>query len=466
MLTDFAAKNAKPKNKPYRLVDYSNLFLEVRPTGKKTWRYRYALFGKENSLSIGQYPDVSLIEARKAMEEAKALIKQGIDPNFVKRQTSFQAQYYHAQTLAVVTKEWFDTYLDTWSADTAEIIWRRFEIHLFPGIGNDPIASLTPSRMLAVFRKVEKQSRDVSQRVYKHTLKVFNHAKLTGRIKENPLIELGDALKKYKRGHFKAVPISQLPDLLKTITEYSPRLYRQTYLAVRLLIITAVRTNELIKARWCEIDFERALWTIPAERMKMKQEHVIPLSRQALAYFSELKEMNGHREWVLPRKGHYKKHMSEATIMRVIERIGYKDKMTGHGFRSVFMGVAKEKLHYPHDVPDRQLAHAPKGTNGKAYDRADYMNERIELMQEYADYIEDPINYQPRRKVTYDDREALFTIPSFKFSTSFGNIGFQFKHTQPADQSGATSKRQEGYGWTYQLLEPGRNLEIQKRTKH
>jgi integrase len=408
MLTNLACRNAKPQNTTYRLIDHSNLYLEIRPSGVKSWRYRYNIHGKENTLSIGQYPETSILDARNAMEEAKANIKKGVDPNHAKRQEQQQAEYANTQTFELVTKEWFDTYLDTWKPDTAEIIWRRFELYLFPYIGKDPIKSLTSAIMLKCFRRIEKQSHDVSTRVFKHTNKVFEHAGLTGRIDKNPLEFMYNALKKYKRGYYKSIPINQLPKLLKTLNDHNQRLYRQTWLAVRLLMLTAVRTNELIRAKWPEIDFEKALWTIPAERMKMKLEHVVPLSKQALVMFKELKEVNGHREWVFPRKGQYSKPMSNSTIIRVLERIGYKGEMTGHGFRSLFMGVAKEKLNYKHDVPDRQLAHTPKGNNGQAYDRATFLDDRIELMQEYADYIDDPTNYQPHRKVMYDNRNNGF----------------------------------------------------------
>ena len=219
MLTDFTCKNAKPKDKTYRLVDHNNLVLEVRPTGKKVWCFRYSLFNRENTLTISEYPSVGIAEARATMQDARTQVKQNIDPNDAKRQRDNQAQYGHSQTFQLVAKEWFDNYLDIWTEDTAEVIWRRFEINVFPEIGSDPIASLSRSRMLSVFRKIEKVSHDVSYRTFKHCVRIFKHAKDTDRIAENPIYDLGDTLKKYKRRHFKAIHIGKLPELLKKLQE-------------------------------------------------------------------------------------------------------------------------------------------------------------------------------------------------------------------------------------------------------
>ncbi|GAA3946790.1 tyrosine-type recombinase/integrase [Chitinophaga oryziterrae] len=197
------------------------------------------------------------------------------------------------------------------------------------------------------------------------------------------------ALKKYKRGHFASLSVDKFPKFLIDLHNYQGRLTRQTYLAIRLMFLTFVRTKELIQVKWTEIDFDKALWIIPAERMKMRSPHLVPLSKQATRILEELKQMNGKSEYVFPGFYRHKKHMSNGTILVALGRMGYTGKMTGHGFRSLALGILKEKLGYSHEIADRQLAHVPKSSTDRAYDRAQFLKQRTEMMQTYATYLDD-----------------------------------------------------------------------------
>jgi integrase len=387
-LSDVVCRHAKAKSKTYRLSDTENLYLEIRPSGNKFWRMRYTFDGKPNTSTLGEYPYITLLEARNAAAEQRTLLKRGIDPNGEKREEAERVAKEKSETFEEIIRDYHSHFIDNWTATTAEVIIRRFEIYLFPHIGGEPFRTLTRQQMLEALQRVEVLSPNIAERLLKHTSKAYDYASLKRGGEFDPTIGVKNSLKKYKRGNYKAVDIDELGDLLAAIESNRQRFDKQTYYATQLLMLTAVRTNELINARWQEINLDKAMWIIPASRMKMGLVHMVPLSRQVLKILRELKIANSHSEYVLPRKDDPQKTISDITVIRLLERIGYKGKMTGHGFRSVFMGIAKEKLKFAHDIPDRQLAHVPSGLNGKAYDRAKYLTERTDLMQKYADYIE------------------------------------------------------------------------------
>jgi integrase len=383
-----ACQAAKPKMKPYKMADGEGLYLEVTPSGKKYWRLKYRLHGKEKRISIGAYPAVSIADARKAKDELKKEISNGIDP-VLKRLQAAQTQALSQQLdFKSVAMEWYGKQVSLWKPKHAEIIKHRFEKYIFPSLGNFPLADIKPLMMLNCLQKIEKTAPDLSRRMKAACSHVFKYAIATGRAENDPTYGLEAAMKKFKRGHYASISVDEFPQFLTCLTDYQRHIHRQTYLALRLLLLTFVRTCELVEARWDEIDFEKAMWVIPAQRMKMNLPHIIPLSQQSLAIFRELKEMNSKREFIFPGYYNPRKYMSKNTMLIAIKRMGYNGKMTGHGFRSLALGILKEKLGYPHDIADRQLAHVPKSSVDRAYDRAQFLPQRIKMMQEYADYID------------------------------------------------------------------------------
>jgi integrase len=216
---------------------------------------------------------------------------------------------------------------------------------------------------------------------------VFKYAIATGRAESDPTYGLEAALRKFKRGHYASISVDEFPEFLACLNNYESHVNRQTFLALKLLLLTFVRTCELVEARWEEINFEKAMWVVPAERMKMNLPHMVPLSQQSLAILRELKELNANREFIFPGYYNPRRHMCKNTMLVAIKRMGYNGKMTGHGFRSLALGILKEKLSCSHEIADRQLAHVPKSSVDRAYDRALFLPQRIKMMQEYADYM-------------------------------------------------------------------------------
>ena len=264
----------------------------------------------------------------------------------------------------------------------------RLEKYAFDDLGHYPIHLLKPIVILACLQKIEKTAPEMARRVKQLCSHIFKYVIATNRIEHDLTHGLENALKKYRKGHFASISVDEVPELLKTLHHHKARLYNQTYLAIKLMFLTFVRTSELIEAKWSEINLEKALWIIPAERMKMREPHMVPLSRQAIAILEELKELNGKREYVFPGIPRPRKPMSKGTILVALKRMGFSKRMTGHGFRSLALGILKEKLGFSHEIADRQLAHSPQNTTDRAYDRAKFLLQHTEMMQQYADFID------------------------------------------------------------------------------
>jgi integrase len=244
--------------------------------------------------------------------------------------------------------------------------------------------------MLHTLQKIEKRgAHEMSRRAMQYCSQIFRYAIVTGRAERNPTADLKGALKPVKHGHFAALDVKDLPEFLQAIESHEVRLFIQTRLAIRLMMLTFVRTGELIKAKWDEFDLDTGEWNIPAERMKMRRPHIVPLSKQAIVVLRELQKLSGNRDYVFASAAKPRQHMSNNTILKALERIGYKGRMTGHGFRALAMSTIKENLGYRHEVVDRQLAHAHANKVDAAYDRAKFLPERRKMMQEWADYLDD-----------------------------------------------------------------------------
>lgn len=386
-LTDTAIRNAKPADKPQRLFDGYGLYLEVAPSGGKWWRLKYRHASKEKRLSLGVYPEVSLKEARSKRDEARKLLADGTDPGEQRKLDKLLKIDRAANSFEAVAREWYKKQLHTWVPHHATDVLRRLEANLFPDIGARPIAEIEAPELLATVGKIEKRGAyDLAHRVLQVSGQVFRYGIASGRCTRDISADLRGALTPHKAKHQAAVRPEELPDLLHAIDGYEAIGDRQTRLALQLLALTFVRTNELIGALWEEIDTEAALWIIPAERMKMRSEHLVPLSNQALAILDELRGLCGGSRFVFPGRNR-DKPISNNTMLFALYRLGYKGKMTGHGFRSVASTMLNEQG-YNRDVIERQLAHCERDEVRGAYNRAEYLPARKLMMQQWANHLD------------------------------------------------------------------------------
>lgn len=388
-LNDKQCKAASTQGKAKKIFDGGGMYLDVRPNGSKYWRLKYRFHGTEKLLALGVYPDVSLGEAREKRAEAKRKLKDGVDPSLHKKEQKIRAKENTKNTFEIIAIEWLENRKAVITDKHARTTLGRLEKDVFPYIGSYPMSEITPPLLLEVIRKVEARgAHDIAQRNLQTCGQIFRYAIQTSRAERDVAADLRGALKPFTKNHYACIEINELPDLLKAIEKNEQRLHPQKILATKLLMLTFVRTSELIQAKWNEFDLDNAEWIIPAERMKMRKQHIVPLSRQSVVLLKELKRLNGEREWVFPNQVRPMKPMSNNTILGVFRRIGFKGRMTGHGCRALAMSAIKEKLGYRHEVVDRQLAHARKNKIDAAYDRADFLDERRKMMQEWANYLD------------------------------------------------------------------------------
>lgn len=379
----------KPKEKTYRLPDGHGLYLEIRPTGSKYWRFKYRYGGKEKMLAIGVYPNITLKEAREERERARSLLARNIDPCLHKKERRLKVTAESDNTFIKLAIEWHEQWKQDKTPKHAQTILNRLEVDVFPFIGSLPVNTITPPMVLEIIRTVEsRQAFDVAKRIRQTCSQIFCYGVAVGRAQRDITYDLRGASRPYKPQHFPALKIEELPDFLHTLEKNEMRLYKQTQLAMKLLMLTFVRTSELINAKWDEFNLDEAIWRIPAHRMKMKREHIVPLSSQSLQILNELKRMNGHRAYVFPNQQKPQKAMSNATIVKAIRLMGYQGRMSGHGFRALATTTIIEKLGYRYEVIDRQLAHSARNKIRAAYDRAEFLEDRVKMMQEYADYVD------------------------------------------------------------------------------
>ena len=388
-LTNLQCKNAEAKKKPYKLSVGRGLYLEVRPNGSKYWRMKYRINGKEKRLALGVYPEISLKEADDRCTDARRLLDQNIDPSHHKQEKKRLAEQNAENNFEAIAREWHDNIKSKWTERHAKTVLGRLERDIFPFIGQLPITDIKPPQMLNCLERIQKRGAiEPAHRMRQSCGQIFRYAIAHGYCEYNPASDLSEAIKPMVRQHYPCIAINELPELLTAMERNEACLRLETRHAMKLLMLTFVRTKELIEAKWPEFNLEEAEWIIPAERMKMRKEHIVPLSRQAVEILKDLKAMNGQWEWILPGHHSPRKHMSNNTIRMGLHRLGFKDRMTGHGFRALAMSTIKEKLNYRHEVIDRQLAHAPKSMVTRAYDRAKFLDERKVMMQEWADHID------------------------------------------------------------------------------
>lgn len=384
-LNNIQVKNAKPREKMYRMSDGNSLLLEIHPNGSKYWRVPYSHNGKRRQISLGTFPIVSLAEAREMRTEQLKLVLKGIDPVEVRRQQKIENEMNHVNTLEGIAREWHEHQKHAWKERHAIRIMERLELNIFPQIGSRPIKSITPYEILAVLRKIEERgSYDMAHRVMQFCSSIYRYAVATGRAERDITIDLRGALKPAKTENLARLSESQLPGFLQKLelydTEYNGGVI--TKLGFKLLFLTFVRSSELREATWSEIDFDKSEWRIPAERMKMKEQHIIPLSTQSIAIFKQLKEITDtmYGDYILPSRQTPRKTMSENTFLKVIEVLGYKGAATAHGCRGTASTILNENG-WRSDVIERQLAHCERNQIRAAYNHAQYLPERREMMQ-------------------------------------------------------------------------------------
>lgn len=372
-----------------KLFDGKGLFLELHKNGSKYWRYKYRHLGKEKLMSLGVYPEITLAEAREKHRVAHKLVAEGEDPVQLKREATAHKKYEQGNTFEKIARDWLEYKKTEWSETNYATTKRRLQKDVFPVIGYVPIKSVTHQMLIDLSKTIqERGANELAKRVIQMSKHIFQYAIINGYAEKNVAEDLKGFIKTPTTKSYAAIDPKDLPDLLRAIDKHRSRMHRQSQIALELMMLTFVRTNELIKAEWGEFDMEHALWVIPGKRMKMKNDHLVPLSKQSIALIEELRGLHGNNHWVFPSRTRSMNHMSNNTILMALRRMGYGGIMTGHGFRSLAMTAIMERLGYPYDIPDAQLAHGKGGSVRKAYDRSKYLDQRKKMMQEWADYID------------------------------------------------------------------------------
>lgn len=387
-LTATAVKNAKPRNKQYKMADGKGLFLLVTQKGGKWWRYKYRFHGKEKLLALGTYPDTSLKDARNSHDKSRKLLAKGIDPSEVKKLEKAVGIEQTENSFQSIATEWITKFSPNWSAEHAHRITRRFKNDIFPWLGKRPIRKITAAELLQVLRRIESRGAlDTAHRAMQNCGQVFRYAVASGRVERDPTVDLRGALPPVQAKHHASISDpTVVGDLLRTIDGYEG--YFVTKCALRLAPLLFVRPGELRKAEWSEINLDKAEWRIPAEKMKAGEQHIVPLSQQAIEILADLQPLTGQKGFVFPGVRSRSRPMSENTINAALRRLGYtKEEMTGHGFRSMASTLLNEQgWHY--DAIERQLAHAERNNVRAAYNFAEHLPERRKMMQAWSDYLD------------------------------------------------------------------------------
>lgn len=392
-LSDVKVRNAKPGEKPIKLSDGEGLHLLVTPAGGKCWRFKYRWEGKEKQLSIGMYPTFSLADARERRQEAKRLLAEGIDPGAEKKARKAEkkapAVTPFGPSFEEVAREWHRDFLATWSKKHGENIMTRLEQDAFPFIGERPIMELKAPEMLEMLRRIQARSAETAFRVKTACGQIFRYAVATGRAERDPIADLRGALPPVKNNHFAApTDPKTIGPLLRAIDGFTGSPVVKAAMQIAPLVF--VRPGELRSWEWTETDLEAAEWSIPGHKMKMGAPHLVPLPRQVVEILKELQVITGHGQFVFPCHRSPLRCMSENAVNAGLRRLGFeKSEITGHGFRAMARTVLDEVLGFRPDIIEHQLAHAVKDPNGRAYNRTTHLEARREMMQRWADYLDE-----------------------------------------------------------------------------
>lgn len=387
-LTAKKIESLKPSERMYRVADERGLCLEVPPSGAKRWRYRYRYNGKAKMLSLGVYPEISLKDARMRLEDCRKQLAHGIDPSEQRKEEL--AERSGKYTFEYVAREWFGKFTVKWSEGHAETVIERLEKNVFPFIGNTPIKQVTAPELLTIIERIELRGAvEVARRVRGICSQIFRYAMVTGKADQDPAAAIRGAvppLPKNVKHHAAITEPKKIGSLLRAIDSFDGTII--VHSALRLAPLVFVRPNELRRAEWAEIDLQNSLWQISAEKMKAKRPHVVPLSKQAKEIFEVMLPITGSGKYVFPSMRSEARPMSENTINAALRRLGFsKDEMTCHGFRSMASTNLNSKG-WGRDAIERQLAHVEGNSVRAAYNHADYMQERVEMMQWWADHLD------------------------------------------------------------------------------
>ena len=390
-LTEKQIKNAKPREKVYKMYDGHGLLLRVKPNGAKIWEYKYKIHAAgrqiEKALALGVYGDVSLKEARYKSFEARKLRAANKDPVELKKTQKRLAKFNSENTFEGIAREWHKNQAPKWTAQYAMKLWRRLELHIFPNLGRKAIADVTALDLLDSLRNTESRDKvDTSHRALQACRSIFQYAVLTQKIRYNPANDLKGVLKAHRKIGLPSIGPNQLPAFLEKLDEVKTTTMNR--LAMKILMLTFVRQGELRRAKWEDFDFKGKQWRVRPETTKMRELHIVPLAEQTILHLEQLRLISGESEYLLPSQNRQKNPiMCENTINNVIHDMGYKGQMVGHGVRSMASTILNENGFRP-DVIERQLAHMPRDKVRAAYNRAQYLVERCEMMQWWADYLD------------------------------------------------------------------------------
>ena len=387
-LTNTQVKQAKPKDKIYKLSDGDGLQLRIMPNGSKQWLLDYfkPFTKKRTSLSLGAYPEVSILEARKKRVASRELLAKDIDPKEYKDDQHREQLLLASHTLKSVAEDWFAIKRTTIADVTAKSLWRKFENHVFPKLGHRPIDKiLAPEAIEALKPLAAKGNLETTGKIIGHLNNIMTHALNTGILQHNPLSGIRSAFSAPKVTNMPTIKPNELGKLMKDISYASIKLVTRCLIEWQLHTMT--RPSESAKAEWSEIDLENKLWVIPAERMKMRIEHKVPLTEQAIEILERLKPITGHRKHLFPSHIDHKKHCNVETANKALIRMGYKNRLVAHGLRALASTTLNEKAFNP-DVIEAALSHVEKNEVRRAYNRAEYLESRRELMCWWSDHIQ------------------------------------------------------------------------------
>lgn len=385
LINDSKIKAAKTTGKNYKMTDGKGLHLLIKANGSKLWQFRYNVNGRENVYSIGCYPEYSLLEAREERFRLRKLVKAGIDPNLKKKEAKIEASVRTENSFASVALEWHKKQGTRWTAEHAKKIRGWLDNDIAPFIGQIPIAELKPLDILHIARRVESRGANyAARRILSICSRVLRYGIATNKCLYDVTIGINQALVPMKSKNYNCIGIQEFPELVRKIeTANCKTLTRH---ALKFMILTFVRTTELRAAKWIEVDFRNQEWRIPAERMKMGEQHIVPLSTQALKILADIHKLGYHSDYIFPSETNMRKFMSENTMLYALYDMGYHHRMTVHGFRQLASTILNEKGFAP-DAIERQLAHAERNNVRRAYNHAQYLPVRREMMQWWADYI-------------------------------------------------------------------------------
>jgi integrase len=393
-LTDIKVRSTKPRDKTYKLFDSGGLYLEVSTSGSRYWRWKYRFAGKEKRLAFGVYPDITLKAARDKRDTARQQLANGVDPGEARK--AERVAQAGAESFETIAREWHARFSTGWVGSHGDRILRRFENDVFPWLGKHPIAEIKATELLAVLRRIESRGAlETTHRALQNCGQVFRYAVATGRAERDPTGDLRGALPPPKEKHHASIiEPERIAELLRAIDGYQG--YIVTKSALRLAPLVFVRPGELRKGQWSEIDLNKAEWRIPGERMKMGEQHIVPLARQAVEILVELEPLTNRvflsrpnaPRYIFPSARTHERPMSENAVLAALRRMGYtKNEMTGHGFRSMASTLLHEQG-WTHQAIERQLAHAERNQVSAAYNFAEHLPERRKMMQAWADYLE------------------------------------------------------------------------------